>query len=134
MGRLVVVEAFYSNVSTYTINPNDTLTTIGSSSDGYAAACWISTARGFYFVSNAGGGNLSTYALDASGMPSVVGSPTPAAAGTTDSVTTPDQRFLYVESGGAGQVLAYRINQDGSLSLIQTVTGLPIPFEGIALN
>ena len=67
-------------------------------------------------------------------MPSVVGSPTAAAAGTIDSVATPDGHFLYVESGGAGEVLAYRINHDGSLSLIQTVTGLPIPFEGIALN
>ena len=68
-------------------------------------------------------------------MPSLVGGmPTTAAAGTTDSVTTPDQRFLYVECGGAGEVLAYRIHHDGSLTLIQTVTGLPIPFEGIALN
>ena len=40
-------------------------------------------------------------------------------------MTTPDQRFLYVECGGAGEVLAFRIHNDGSLTLIQTVTGLP---------
>ena len=134
MGRLVVVEAGASTVSTYTINADNSLTTIGSAPDGQAAACWISAARGFYFVSNAGSANVSTYTLDAAGVPSVVGTPTPAAAGAIDAVTTRDERFLYVECGGAGQVLAYRIHHDGSLTLIQTVTGLPIPFEGIAVN
>ena len=98
-----------STVSTYAINPDDTLTTIGSAADGQPAACWISMARGFYFVSNAGGANISTYALDSSGMPSVIGTPTAAAAGSIDSVATRDGRFLYQECGGAGEVLAYRI-------------------------
>ena len=49
-------------------------------------------------------------------------------------MATRDGRFLYQECGGAGEVLAYRIGGDGSLTLIQTVTGLPIPFEGIAAN
>ena len=69
MGELVVVEAGASTVSTYAINPDDSLTTIGSAPDGQAAACWISAARGFYFVSNAGSANVSTYALDAAGVP-----------------------------------------------------------------
>jgi 6-phosphogluconolactonase (cycloisomerase 2 family) len=71
-----------------------------------------------------------------------VGTPTTAAAGTTDSVTTPDGRFLYVGCTAAGEVLAFRVQSDGSLTLIQTVTGLPTApavagpgaFEGIALN
>ena len=133
-GRLVVVEAGLSTVSTYRINHDDSLTTIGSAPDGQAAACWISAARGFFFVSNAGGANISTYALGKSGMPSVIGLPTAAAGGSTDSVATRDGRFLYQECGGAGELLAYRVGHDGSLTLIQTVTGLPIPFEGIALN
>ncbi len=133
-GRLVVVEAGLSTVSTYRINRDDSLTTIGSAADGQAAACWISAARRFFFVSNAGGANISTYALDRKGMPSVIGTPTAAAAGSTDSAATRDGRFLYQECGGAGELLAYRVHHDGSLSLIQTVTGLPIPFEGIALN
>ena len=72
--------------------------------------------------------------LDAAGVPSVVGMPTPAAAGTIDSVASHDGRFLYQECGGAGQVLAYRIGNNGSLTLIQSVKGLPIPFEGIAID
>jgi Lactonase, 7-bladed beta-propeller len=134
MGRLVVVEAGASTVSTYAINPDDSLTTIGSAPDGQPAACWISMADRFYFVSNAGGANISTYMLSGSGVPSVVGTPTAAAAGSIDSLATRDGRFLYQECGGAGEVLVYRICNGGSLTQIQTVTGLPIPFEGIAAN
>ena len=53
-----------------------------------------------------------------------------------DSVATPDQRFLYVECGGAGELLAYRVNHDGTLTWIQTITWTADPqaFEGIAVN
>ena len=137
-GRLVVVQVGDSGISSYAFNPDNSLAFIGAANDtkdAVAASCWISRAGHYYFVSNAGSANLSIYRLDHSAMPSLVGAmPVTAAAGTTDSVTTRDGHFLYVECGGAGVLLAYRIHRDGSLSLIQTVTGLPIPFEGIALN
>jgi 6-phosphogluconolactonase (cycloisomerase 2 family) len=59
------------------------------------------------------------------------------APGVIDSVATPNQRFLYVECSGAGELLAYRVNHDGTLTWIQTIRGLPTPpqaFEGIAVN
>jgi hypothetical protein len=137
-GRLVVVQVGDSGISSYAFKPDNSLAFIGAANDtkdAVAASCWISRAGHYYFVSNAGSANVSIYGLNAAGMPSLVGAmPTTAAAGTTDSVTTADGRFLYVECGGAGVVLAYRIHGDGGLSLIQTVTGLPVPFEGIALN
>jgi 6-phosphogluconolactonase (cycloisomerase 2 family) len=133
-GRLVVVEAGTSTVSTYTINADGSLTVIGSAPDGQTAACWITAARGFYFVSNAGSASISTYSVTGSGLPGVVGAPTAAAAGSIDTAASPDQRYLYAEAGGAGQLLVYRIHGDGSLALMQTVTGLPVPYEGIATN
>lgn len=133
-GLLVVAEAAGSEVSTYTINPDNTLTTLGSVPDGQAALCWISAARGFYYVSNAGSANLSAYTLTGAGLPSLVGVAATTEAGTIDSVATRDQRFLYVECGGAGTIDCFRVHHDGSLTRIQTVTGLPTPFEGIALN
>jgi hypothetical protein len=137
-GRLVVVQVGDSGISSYAFKPDNSLAFIGAANDtkdAVAASCWISRAGHYCFVSNAGSANISIYRLHYSGMPSLVGAmPTTAAAGTTDSVTTRDGHFLYVECGGAGVVLAYRIHGDGGLSLIQTVTGLPVPFEGIALN
>ena len=138
MGRLVVTEALNSYLSTYTINPDNSLTNIGSATDGQMAACWVSAARGFYYVSNAGSGNVSSFMLDSSGAPVLVNATAATIApGVTDSVATNDQRFLYVECGGAGTISAFRVNHDGSLTLVQTVTGLPMPpeaVEGIALG
>ncbi len=134
-GRLVVVEAGTSNLSTYTINPDNSLTGIGSVTDGQSAACWISAARGFYYVSNAGSGNVSSFMLNGSGVPVLVNATAATVqAGATDSVATADQRFLYVSCGGSGTINAFSVNHDGSLTWLQTVTGLPVPFEGIALN
>ena len=136
-GRLVVVEAAMSHLSTYTINPDNSLTGIGSTADGFTAACWISAARGFYYISNAGSGNVSAYTLNSSGVPVLMGVAATIAPGVIDSVATPDQRFLYVECSGAGELLAYRVNHDGTLTWIQTISGLPTPpeaFEGIAAN
>ena len=122
-------------LSTYTLNADNSLTTIGSTTDGQMAACWISAARGFYYISNAASGNLSSFTLNGSGVPVLVSAMAATVqAGVTDSVTTPDQRFIYVECGGSGTLDAFRVHRDGSLTLIQTITGLPIPFEGIALN
>ena len=134
-GRLVVVEAATATSAPTRINHDNSLTDIGSAADGQVAACWISAARGFYYISNAGSGNLSSFTLNGSGAPVLVDAAAATVeAGVTDSVTTPDQRFLYVECGGAGTLDAFRVHHDGTLTLIQTITGLPVPFEGIALN
>ena len=137
-GRLVVTEALNSYLSTYTINPDNSLTAIGSTADAQAAACWISAARGFYYVSNAGSGTVSSFKLDGSGVPVLAERHAATVqAGVTDSAATNDQRFLYVECGGAGTLDAFRVHHDGTLTLVQTVTGLPMPpaaVEGIAVN
>ncbi len=137
-GRLVVTEALNSFLSTYAINPDNSITNIGSVTDGQAAACWVSAARGFFYVSNAGSGDVSSFKLDGSGAPVLVNATAATIApGVTDSVATADQRFLYVECGGAGTISVFRVQHDGSLTLVQTVTGLPMPpeaVEGIALG
>ena len=137
-GRLVVTEALNSFLSTYSVNPDNSLTAIGSTADTQAAACWVSAARSFYYVSNAGSGTVSSFTLNSSGVPVLVNATAATiGAGVTDSVATRDQRFLYVEGGGAGTISAFRVNHDGSLTLVQTVTGLPMPpeaVEGIALG
>ncbi len=133
-GRLVVVEAKTSELSSYVVNANDSLTTIGSAPDGQTAACWISAARSFYYVSNAGSANLSAYMLNGAGAPVLMGIAAVVQAGAIDSVATADGHFLYVQCGGAGTIDAFAVNADGSLTAVETVNGLPTPIEGIALN
>jgi 6-phosphogluconolactonase (cycloisomerase 2 family) len=54
--------------------------------------------------------------------------------GTTDSATSPDGQFLYVESGGAGALDAFAVNASGTLTPLETLWNLPTPYEGIAVN
>jgi hypothetical protein len=55
-------------------------------------------------------------------------------AGTTDSVVSPDAKYLYVESGGAGTVDVFAVSATGSLSPIETVFNVPPASEGIAAS
>jgi 6-phosphogluconolactonase (cycloisomerase 2 family) len=41
-------------------------------------------------------------------------------------------RFLYVQAAGGVEVRSFRVEQDGSLTLIDTDAGLPFGAQGIA--
>ena len=60
-------------MSTYLVNGDRTLTTLGSAADGQAAGCWIVGARGYFYVSNAGSANLSSFQLGPDGSPALIG-------------------------------------------------------------
>jgi 6-phosphogluconolactonase (cycloisomerase 2 family) len=132
-GRLVDGEAGASSVTTYAIQPDGTLTDAKSQTDGQIALCWIEPARGFYFVSNTGSNTLSSFRVGADGQPSLVA----AVAATTnpgpiDLTSSGDN--LYAETGTTGTVDEFRVNGDGSLTSIGSVTGLPAGLEGLASN
>ena len=134
-GQLVGAEAGTSNVSTYTVNADGTLSHLGSVADGGAALCWIAGVNGTFYGSNAGSGTLSSFSVSASGAPlldNAVAAKTHP--GTTDAASSPDGKFLYVESGGSGAFDAFAVNANGSLSPIETVWNLPVASEGIAVS
>jgi 6-phosphogluconolactonase (cycloisomerase 2 family) len=134
-GRLVAVEASNSSVSTYSINPNGSLSPIGTVSEAGHALCWIAGAQGYFFGSNAGSGTVSSFSVSASGVPAVLNATAATThPGTTDSATSPDGQFLYVESGGAGALDAFAVNANGTLTPLETLWNLPTPYEGIAVN
>jgi 6-phosphogluconolactonase (cycloisomerase 2 family) len=134
-GNVVAAEASNSSVTTYRLNGNGTLTSLGTVSDGAAALCWISTANGYFFGSNAGSASLSSFTENAVGAPQLVNAVAASThAGTTDSVVSPDAKYLYVESGGAGTVDVFAVSATGSLSPIETVFNVPPASEGIAAS
>jgi len=133
-GRLVDGEAGTSSLTTYALQGDGSLTDPRSLSDGQVALCWITRVRGFYYVSNTGSNTVSGYRLDAAGTPSLVGATGVVAtteAGTIDSAAAAD-RFLYVETGITSTVDEFRVEADGTLTSLGTVTGLPPGIEGIA--
>jgi len=134
-GNLVATEASNSSVDTYSVNANGSLTNLGAAPDGGAALCWISGANGYFYGSNAGSGTISSFSENSAGAPELVSATAATAhAGTTDSTVSPDGKFLYVESGGAGAIDAYAIGAGGSLTQIETIFNIPVGSEGIAVS
>jgi 6-phosphogluconolactonase (cycloisomerase 2 family) len=130
-GRLVAGEAGASSVTTYRIGEDGTLADPKSQSDGQTALCWIERIGRFYFVSNTGSNTLSTFRVGGDGQPVLVNA---VAANTNpgpiDLASSGD--FLYAETGVGSTVDEFRVEHDGTLTSIGTVTGLPAGIEGIA--
>jgi 6-phosphogluconolactonase (cycloisomerase 2 family) len=129
-GRLVSGEAGASSVTTYRLEDDGTLTAAQSASDGQVALCWIQRVGRFFYVSNTGNNTLSSFTL-AGGQPTLL----EAVAATTEPGPidlAESGHFLYAETGVNGTVDEFRVNHDGTLTRIGTVTGLPAGIEGIA--
>jgi len=135
VGRVVAAEAGGSVLTTYSLSADNTLSGAQSKPDGQAALCWVARVGSFYYVANAGSASVSGYTIDGNGSPGfvtpggVVGS---TEAGAIDLVGSSDGRFLYVQSGGTGNIDEFAVATDGTLTKIGIATGLAAGFEGIA--
>jgi len=130
-GRLVDGEAGTSSVTTYGIQNDGTLTNPQSQTDGQAALCWIDRVQDTYFVSNTASNTVSSFRVGPDGRPQLVASVAATTnPGPIDLVSS--DLFLYVETGVTGTVDEFSVNDDGTLTSIGSVTGLPPGIEGIA--
>lgn len=134
--HLLVTEAGSGAVSSYGLRPDKTLAVIsGSVPNGNIATCWIAgTWFGSIFTANTGSDNLSGYKVRAANG-QVRLREADAATGNKpiDMATTPSGRFLYVLNAGDGSIGAFRVQLDGSISDLGTLTGLPPVYaQGIA--
>jgi hypothetical protein len=116
-GDLAVAEAGPNAVATFRIDRRGTLQPIGQAATGQAATCWIVNVGGRLYLSNAGSATVS--AFDGALRPVGVTSTHP---GTVDAAGSSDGRFLYVQTGAAGGVDAFRVGPDGSLTPAGSVT------------
>ncbi|MEO7142499.1 MAG: beta-propeller fold lactonase family protein [Bryobacteraceae bacterium] len=139
-GTLVVSEAAASTFSSYSIHSvenNPTLQTITKSlPDMGAAACWIVTSHSgeLAFASNSANHTISSLSVSSDGMLhvlSAVAANTGAGTVPTDLTLTGGGGFLYVISTSNGELKGYRV-QNGALSQVASVTGLPVSIQGIA--
>lgn len=125
-GRLLVVtEKATNRISTYVVDADGLATGPNAqASAGTTPFGFAFDQRGRLFVSEAFGGApdasaASSYSISSSG----VLTPITASAGTTETsacwlVVTDSGRFAYVANTGSGTISGYRINQDGSLTLL----------------
>jgi DNA-binding beta-propeller fold protein YncE len=129
-GHLAVTDAASSSLSTYSVLADGVVELIASQSDDGQAMCWVAQTDGNLYVADAGTDNLTGYHTDVAGKPAVF-TKVDTRSGPIDLAATRDGRFLYVEVGGAGGVDGYRVNRDGTLTQIVTLSGLD-GLEGIA--
>ena len=132
-GHLVVANTASNSLATYVLEPNGAAAAIDTVLDGQAATCWVAGAQGSFFASNAGSADLSHFQEQPFSGALALAGETPTNAGTVDASASPDQQFLYVQTGANGIVDEFHVGPAGSLTAIGSVT-VPgaIGGEGIA--
>ena len=144
--QIIVSEAFggaadASAVSSYSVNGSGTIGLIsGPVFTTETAACWIvvTNNRSYTYTSNTGSGTITGYSMNPSGVLTILN-----ADGVTANIgpmTSPidmslsrDSRFLYCLNAGNGTISSLKVNNDGSLTIINlsSVTGLPNGTAGL---
>jgi len=134
---LVVSEAANSTFSSYEIhneNNNPTLVTITNSlPDGGSAACWIVRDGALLFTTNSASNTISTLTVSGHGglqLSAATAATTPSGTTPIDMALTGNGRFLYTTGTGNGSLTGFRV-QDGKLSPVASVMGLPLSIQGI---
>ena len=120
-GHVVLAEAGTNSVATFVLDSTGTLTQLHSLATGQAATCWITGANGYFYASNAGSGTLSELAAGADGTLSSVGQAA-TDAGTVDATASSDGQYVYAQAGKAGIVDEYRVQSNGALTQVGSVT------------
>jgi 6-phosphogluconolactonase (cycloisomerase 2 family) len=120
-GHVIVADAGTNAVSTYFLAPSGTLSSIATVATGQSATCWITSAQGAYYASNAGSAKISSVAEQVfSGQLSLLGA-TPTDPGTVDAAPSTGGQFLYVQTGGTGTVDEFQVGPGGSLVAVGSV-------------
>jgi 6-phosphogluconolactonase len=137
-GALNVTEAAASALTSYELDPFAPIT--ASLVNGQGAACWAaSTSDGRYtFTATAATDSISAYSQNWKGELSLVtpgGATAQLAAGThpLDEVVSGD-RFLYVNGGNSGQISAFKIGWNGSLTPLGAFGAMPAGFGGLVAS
>jgi 6-phosphogluconolactonase (cycloisomerase 2 family) len=124
--------------SSFTIGKNGVLSPISSHvPDGQTAPCWmvLDPQELHAYTTNNVTGNISSFTLGSNGTLTILENVAASLSGPNDMTTVKDGQssFLYVVASNVGMVYAYQIESDGTLSLIDSYSGLPTATsQGIA--
>ena len=125
-----------SVLSSYRISNNGNITLIkGSVGAGQSAACWVViTSNGKYaYTTNTASNNLTNFNVNTyTGGISV----NTAVAATTDmgpidAALSNNSKYLYILNAGSHSIGVYAVANNGSLSLQQTISGVPVGATGL---
>lgn len=124
--------------SSYRIGADGSLTPSSSMvMTGQRAACWaIVTKNGrFGYVTNAGTGNISGFAIGTDGSASLLnadGVTATTGGNPTDVALSANSRYLYARVAATSSIAVFAIGSDGSLTALPALTGTPGGLVGLA--
>lgn len=104
---------------------------------GQRAACWaVVTKNGkFGYVTNAGTGNISGFAIGHDGAATLLnedGVTATTGGNPSDVAISHDGQYLYARVAALNAIAVFRIEADGALTLLPSLTGTPNGLVGIA--
>lgn len=134
-GIMIVVESHnpfphQAAVSSYKVNSanGDIDVITGSERNGQTDSCWVllSKDQRYAYTANFATGTISSFRFQANGIVELIDG-TAAVLGDTSEPTdirlSGDGRFFYVLLRGAGKVAAFRVEENASLTPLNTVGG-----------
>jgi 6-phosphogluconolactonase (cycloisomerase 2 family) len=116
-----VTEAGTNALATFDLHDDGTVTLLRAVPTGQAATCWVVGRDGQFYASNAGSASLSRFDSGDGGALTFLDNTT-TDGGTVDAAVSAHGDYLYVQAGAGGIVDEFRINTDGSLAQIGSVT------------
>jgi hypothetical protein len=120
-GHLLLTEAGTNALAEFALHGSGQITSLAAFGTGQAATCWVVSASGRFYTSSAGSATVTSF-QEAGGIIQAPFAQIATDAGTVDAAVPADQRFLYVQAGGLGNVDEYAIAPGGGLSPIGSVT------------
>lgn len=130
-----------SSISSYTINANGTITAVSQSIPTYGNGnCWnaITPNGKWVYVDNAATFTVAGFSVAKSGSLAPVGgtivSTLPEGVNNLDITVSSNGKYLFNLLSGSGEIGVYSINNDGTLTQLGVIEGLPstVGFNGIA--
>ena len=146
-GQLLTTEGHLTTqglgaVSSYEVGKDGVLKTISGSVRNFRSdTCWIvNTDDGkLAYVTNVTSGDISSYRVNPDGTLVLLQSVAADTGGLfpIDEALSGNSKYLYARTlnaptGAPGTIRAYRVERDGTLTLLQTVPGLPPGAIGLA--
>jgi 6-phosphogluconolactonase len=126
-----------SKLSSYRVHHNGTISLVdGSVGAGQSAACWVVITRNgkYAYTTNTASNNLTTFGVNVFtgniNVSEAISATTEA--GPIDAALSGNSRFLYILNGAGNSIQGFAVANNGSLSLVQTVSGVSVGANGLA--
>jgi len=139
-GNLLVSEAGGS-ASSYAVGSGGATVISGAVPTHQGAPCWLIASKDgrFAYTANAGSGTISGFSvaengvialLDSNGVTANLG----VGSHPLDEAVSANGRFLYNLTDGKHEITGFLLGEDGSLTQVGAIGGLPVGADGLAAS